>query len=226
MACEIRTVSVRAEVAIPLDGGSTPDFVTFNGFPPGREHFALRFAPCRESVPTVRIHSECITGDLFGSQRCDCGAQLQEALEMLSREGGYLLYLRQEGRGIGLYNKLDAYLLQQQGLDTYAANRHLGFPADRRDYACAADMLKAMDATRIRLLTNNPEKAAQLAAYGIQIDEVKATRTFATPYNRNYLAAKARLTGHSLVFAEPDTSCESRPRAGANGMHSKKMTAG
>jgi GTP cyclohydrolase II len=106
--------------------------------------------------------------------------------------------LRQEGRGIGLYNKLDAYLLQQQGLDTYAANRHLGLPDDQRDYECAAHMLKAMGVPQIRLLTNNPEKARQLVAYGVRVDEVIATQTFANPLNQRYLAAKALLTGHSL----------------------------
>lgn len=194
-------LSVRAEVVVPLNAGVQPHFVTFHGFPDHEEHFALRFAGCdHEDAPLVRVHSECITGDLFGSLRCDCGAQLNEAMDLLAANGGYLIYLRQEGRGIGLYNKLDAYLLQEQGLDTYAANRHLKLPDDARDYGCAASMLKAMGVSRIRLLSNNPAKAQQLAVHGIQIAEVVPTKTFINPHNQSYLTAKACLTGHSLLL--------------------------
>lgn len=197
-------VTVRTEVAIPLANGATPCFVTFNGFPKGVEHFALRFArPSPSEVPLVRVHSECITGDIFASLRCDCGAQLHEAMDLLAVEGGYLLYLRQEGRGIGLYNKIDAYLLQDEGLDTYAANRKLKLPDDARDYGCAAAMLKAMAISRIRLLSNNPGKAGQLAACGIEISENVPTQTFANPHNQRYLAAKASLRGHSLQLIAP-----------------------
>jgi GTP cyclohydrolase II len=199
---QVPVLSVRAEVAIPLLTGAKPHFVTFNGFPESFEHFALRFTgQATQDAPLVRVHSECITGDLFGSLRCDCGAQLNEALNLLAIDGGYLLYLRQEGRGIGLYNKLDAYLLQEQGLDTYEANRRLKKPDDARDYGCAAAMLTSMGITRIRLLSSNPAKAQQLAAYGIEIAAVVPTQTFLTPYNQSYLTAKATLTGHSLDLA-------------------------
>jgi GTP cyclohydrolase II len=197
-------VTVRAEVAIPLANGAVPHFVTFDGFSNGIEHFALRFArDTPKGDPLVRVHSECITGDVFASLRCDCGAQLHEAMDLLAIEGGYLLYLRQEGRGIGLYNKLDAYLLQNQGLDTYAANRQLKLPDDARDFGCAAAMLKAMAIPRIRLLSNNPGKATQLAECGIEITENIPTQTFANPHNQRYLAAKASLSGHSLQLIAP-----------------------
>jgi GTP cyclohydrolase II len=123
------------------------------------------------AAPLVRIHSECITADVFGSLRCDCGAQLDRSIRLLQAEGGILLYLRQEGRGIGLLAKIDAYRLQDQGLDTYDANRALAQPADAREYACGADMLRAMGVARIRLMTNNPDKVAQLGGSGIAIVE-------------------------------------------------------
>jgi GTP cyclohydrolase II len=139
----------------------------------------------------VRLHSECLTGDVLGSQRCDCGPQLREAVERIAAVGGYLLYLRQEGRGIGLYNKLDAYALQDAGLDTYQANVALGFGEDDRDYSVAAEMLVALGVHRIDLLTNNPDKVAQLRAAGIAVDGWVPTAVHRTPANAPYLAAKA-----------------------------------
>ena len=191
-------VAVRNAVAIPLRRGSLTTFMTFDGLAKS-DHFAIRFGDIPASgAPLVRMHSECVTGDLFGSLRCDCGAQLAEAVETLHAAGGILLYLRQEGRGIGLAAKLDAYMLQDAGLDTYAANQALSLPADARDYACGAAMLRALDVPRIRLLSNNPDKAVQLTRYGIEIVERISTGTFATEFNCGYLRAKAYATGHSL----------------------------
>ena len=122
--------------------------------------------PGAARLPLVRLHSECLTGDVFGSQRCDCGPQLREAIERITERGGYVLYLRQEGRGIGLYAKLDAYALQDAGLDTYQANLALGHAEDERDYTPAAQMLLALGASRVALLTNNPDKVEQLRDLG------------------------------------------------------------
>ncbi|WP_290370408.1 GTP cyclohydrolase II RibA, partial [Microbacterium sp. Bi128] len=138
----------------------------------------------------MRLHSECLTGDVFGSQRCDCGPQLREAVERIAAEGGFLLYLRQEGRGIGLYSKLDAYALQDVGLDTYAANLALGHGEDERDYTAAAQMLGAMGTGTLRLLSNNPDKAAQLTGLGLEVSGQVATGVHASAANLRYLAAK------------------------------------
>src|SRR4029079_9707069 len=141
------------------------------GFAPAEEHFAIVLGTPDPDLPLVRLHSECITGDVFGSQLCDCVHQLKEAVRRLAREGGYLLYLRQEGRGIGLYAKLDAYQLQSEGLDTYAANVALGYAADERDYAAAAQMLLALGLPTVRLLSNNPDKSVQLNRHGVTVVE-------------------------------------------------------
>jgi GTP cyclohydrolase II len=133
-------------------------------------------------------------------QLCDCGSQLDEALHHLDTEGGYLLYLRQEGRGIGLYAKLDAYALQEQGFDTYEANRRLDYPDDSRDYGCAAKMLRALGILHFRLLTNNPDKVAQLRSHGFKICEIVHTGVFQNPYNQRYLAAKVKHARHELVL--------------------------
>jgi len=150
------------------------------------------------AAPLVRLHSECLTGDVFRSQRCDCGPQLREAVERISEAGGYLLYLRQEGRGIGLYNKLDAYALQDAGLDTYEANLALGFAKDERDYTVAAQMLLALGVDQLDLLTNNPDKATQLQAAGIQVNSRVPTGLHLSPVNGRYLAAKA-WRGHQFL---------------------------
>ena len=144
------------------------------------------------AAPTLtRLHSECLTGDVFGSQRCDCGAQLRESVERLDAAGGYLLYLRQEGRGIGLYAKLDAYVLQDTGLDTYEANVALGYGADERDYTVAAQMLGALGVDRIALLSNNPDKATQLSRLGITVANRVPTGVHLSDANAHYLATKA-----------------------------------
>ncbi len=148
----------------------------------------------------MRPHSECLTGDVFGSERCDCGPQLREAVERISETGGFLLYLRQEGRGIGLYAKLDAYALQDAGLDTYEANTALGRAEDERDYTAAAQMLRALGAGRIRLLSNNPDKAAQLELLGVAVTERVPTGVHVSPANVRYLAAKRDHTAHTLAL--------------------------
>jgi GTP cyclohydrolase II len=201
----IPQATVRTRVTVPLrfaDGyATTARVLTFDGLVDGREHLALGLGDWESAVqatPLVRPHSECLTGDVFGSQRCDCGPQLREAVERIAEPGGLLLYLRQEGRGIGLYAKLDAYALQDAGLDTYEANVALGRGEDERDYTAAAQMLLALGARRIRLLSNNPDKQAQLEAYGVEVAERIPTGVHVSPANLRYLSAKAKHTAHTL----------------------------
>ncbi|MFC1442666.1 GTP cyclohydrolase II [Streptacidiphilus sp. N1-10] len=199
---EIPAATVRTRVGVPLrfgDGyGVDAELVTFHGLADGLEHLAVRLGdPDAAAVPLVRLHSECLTGDVFGSARCDCGPQLREAVERIARAGGYLLYLRQEGRGIGLYNKLDAYALQDGGLDTYEANAALGLPEDGRDYTAAAQMLATLGVRELDLLSNNPDKAAQLRALGVPVRDRVPTGVFATGHNLRYLRAKFTGTEHS-----------------------------
>jgi GTP cyclohydrolase II len=190
--------AIRTQVTVPLrfpDGYATTAVVTtFEGLVDGREHLALALGD-PPAVPLVRPHSECLTGDVFASQRCDCGPQLREAVERIAAAGGYLLYLRQEGRGIGLYAKLDAYALQDTGLDTYEANLALGHAADERDYTVAAQMLRALGVTTFSLLSGNPDKAAQLARLGLGVATRIPTGAHVSPANLAYLSAKAR-RGH------------------------------
>ncbi|MFJ9695257.1 GTP cyclohydrolase II [Kitasatospora sp. NPDC101183] len=195
--------TVRSRVRIPLtfpDGyRAEAEVTTFHGLEDGAEHLALAFGTVEEgATPLVRLHSECLTGDVFGSDRCDCGPQLREAVERIAEAGGYLLYLRQEGRGIGLYNKLDAYALQDSGLDTYEANAALGLPEDGRDYTAAAQMLAALDATTVDLLSNNPDKARQLADLGVTVRHRIPTGVHLSESNVRYLTAKVERTGHSI----------------------------
>ena len=147
----------------------------------------------------VRAHSECLTGDVFGSSRCDCGEQLDHSLRLLQEEGrGVLLYLRQEGRGVGLVNKISAYALQEQGLDTVEANVALGLPEDGRDYRVAAEMLIDLGVRRARLLTNNPAKVEGLGRHGVEVVERLPLRTSPNPSNLGYLRAKREKMGHLL----------------------------
>lgn len=195
----------RSRVRVPLrfqDGYSVDtELVTFHGLADGQEHVAVIIGEVGAN-PLVRLHSECLTGDVFGSARCDCGPQLREAVERIAERGGVLLYLRQEGRGIGLYNKLDAYALQDQGLDTYEANAALGLPEDGRDYTAAAQMLAALGVDSLDLLSNNPDKAEQLRELGIDVQERVPTGVFTTPHNVRYLRAKVLQTSHTLPLAE------------------------
>ena len=202
---------VRTQVSVPLrfaDGYATSARVfTFDGLSDGKEHLllglgdwqgALQRSALGGAAPLVRPHSECLTGDVLGSERCDCGPQLREAAERISASGGFLLYLRQEGRGIGLYAKLAAYALQDTGLDTYQANVALGRGEDERDYTAAVQMLGAVGLDRIRLLSNNPDKADQLAAHGVLVEERVPTGLHLTPANARYLTTKRDHTAHTL----------------------------
>ncbi|MCX7750886.1 MAG: bifunctional 3,4-dihydroxy-2-butanone-4-phosphate synthase/GTP cyclohydrolase II [Candidatus Bipolaricaulota bacterium] len=174
--------------------------ITFRDLITGQEHLALVKGEVAGEEPVlVRVHSECLTGDALGSLRCDCGDQLRAALERIEREGkGVLLYMRQEGRGIGLLGKLCAYQLQDQGLDTVEANLHLGYPADLREYGIGAQMLVDLGVKRLRLLTNNPRKVAGLSGYGLTIVETVPIEVEPNPYNLRYLKAKKEKLGHRL----------------------------
>jgi GTP cyclohydrolase II len=197
--------TVRTQVRIPLrfsDGYAvTADAVTFHGLADGAEHIAFILGSVA-NTPLVRVHSECLTGDVFGSMRCDCGPQLREAVERIAESGGVLLYLRQEGRGIGLYNKLDAYALQDEGLDTYEANLALGLPEDDRDYTAAAQMLTALGIDTLDLLTNNPDKARQLRTLGVAVRDTHRTHVHVTPANLRYLHAKVDHTQHTITLPD------------------------
>ncbi len=166
----------------------------------GDEHLALVAAGGLATQPVVRVHSECLTGDALGSQRCDCGPQLQEAMRLVAQGGGAVVYLRgHEGRGIGLLAKVAAYALQDEGRDTVEANIDLGWPADRREYGAAAAILADLGATKVTLLTNNPAKVAGLRAHGIDVAQVRGLDVGRTPHNAAYLATKARAMGHLLT---------------------------
>ncbi|MGW0210650.1 GTP cyclohydrolase II [Streptomyces sp. NPDC003233] len=204
---DLPTATVRTRVPVPLRFGDgytvTADLVTFHSLADGQEHMAVILGPSNpDQTPLVRLHSECLTGDVFGSARCDCGSQLREAAERIATTGGVLLYLRQEGRGIGVYNKLDAYALQDQGLDTYEANAALGLAEDARDYTAAAQMLAALGIGELDLLSNNPDKAAQLGTLGVTVRERVPTGVFTTAHNVRYLRAKVLQTQHTLPLME------------------------
>ncbi len=166
----------------------------------GKEHLALCHGNYQEiESPLLRIHSECLTGDVFGSRRCDCGLQLDQAMQRIVSEGaGVVLYLRQEGRGIGLLNKLRAYALQDQGLDTVDANLKLGFAADQRDFAVAAKMLGFLELPRVRLLTNNPQKVETLNRFGVCVEKREGITTPEDEFARPYISCKRERMGHFL----------------------------
>jgi len=210
MTAPLPIATIRTKVSVPLrfaDGYSTAARVfTFDGLVDGLEHLAFGLgdraaavtSAVNGSTPLIRPHSECLTGDVFGSERCDCGAQLREAVERIADVGGYLLYLRQEGRGIGLYAKLDAYALQDTGLDTYEANLALGHGEDERSYLVAAQMLLALGVSRVALLSNNPDKAEQLRHFGVTVAARVPTGVHLSQANARYLATKARRGDHTL----------------------------
>jgi GTP cyclohydrolase II len=189
-----------AEARVPLDGAEDARIVAFRPPDGGIEHLAILIGrPEAADAPLTRVHSECFTGDLLGSRRCDCGPQLHQAIRRMAAEGaGVLLYMAQEGRGIGLVNKLRAYTLQDAGLDTLDANNALGFGADERSFAAAASMLKQLGMRRVRLLTNNPDKIVGLTAHGIDVVGRVSHAIAANGENDLYLETKARRFGHLL----------------------------
>lgn len=191
------TATIVARARLPVADIGEAQIVAFREDGTGAEHVALLIGAPGGRPPLVRLHSECLTGDVFGSLKCDCGPQLHEALRLISASGGgILLYLRQEGRGIGLANKIRAYALQDRGLDTVDANRRLGFADDERDYGVAAAMLRALGCAEVRLLTNNPAKVAGLEAEGIAVVERVAHHLPVNPHNADYLDTKRRRSGH------------------------------
>ena len=193
------SVEVLARAKLPLDDMPPTQIVAFRASDDGQEHVALVVGAFGGTPPLVRLHSECLTGDVFGSLKCDCGPQLKEALHIIGANGGgVLLYLRQEGRGIGLANKIRAYSLQDRGLDTVDANQRLGFADDEREYGHAAAMLLALGIHTVRLLTNNPNKVAGLEAAGIRVAERVPHHMPANPHNADYLATKRKKSGHLL----------------------------
>jgi GTP cyclohydrolase II (EC 3.5.4.25) len=167
----------------------------------GEQHLALYKGEWNEDEPIlVRVHSSCVTGDIFGSCRCDCGPQLHKAMEMIQQEGkGIIVYMNQEGRGIGLINKLHAYKLQESGLDTVDANMQLGFKADLRDYGVGAQILRNLGVTKMRLMSNNPTKRAGLVGYGLEIVENVPIEITANPFNEEYLKTKRDRMGHTIM---------------------------
>ena len=198
-----RLVERQVEVDLPTEHG---DFklIAFRQTTTGEEHLALvkgTWAP--EEPVLVRVHSSCVTGDIFGSCRCDCGPQLHRAMQQVEREGkGVIVYMQQEGRGIGLLNKLKAYKLQEQGADTVEANLMLGFDMDARDYGVGAQILHDLGVRKMRLLTNNPRKRTGLVGYGLEIVENLPIEIQANVHNRNYLLTKKRKLGHHLGLDE------------------------
>lgn len=192
-------IEVGDEVEMPTEYG---DFklIPFRQQSNGLEHMALVKGVWRPDEPIlVRVHSSCATGDILGSKRCDCGEQLHKAMQMIDREGkGVLIYMQQEGRGIGLMNKIAAYKLQEEGYDTVDANVHLGFKPDERDYGCGAQMLRHLNVHKMRLLTNNPVKRVGLEAYGLEIVENVPIEITPNVYNERYLKTKRDRMGHTL----------------------------
>jgi GTP cyclohydrolase II len=214
--------TIRTQVELPLrfaDGYTTDaQIFSFDGLVDGGEHLAFALGdrmgphPADDGrVPLIRPHSECLTGDVFGSQRCDCGPQLREAVERIAEDGGYLLYLRQEGRGIGLYSKLEAYALQDTGVDTYAANLALGHGEDERNYVAAAQMLHTLGVSRVALLSNNPDKARQLRSYGVTVVEHVPTGVYLSAANHRYLETKAHRGGHTLKLRPVEPGAAALP---------------
>lgn len=189
------------EVDMPTEYGHFR-LIPFRQKSTGKEHVALIKGTWQPGEPIlVRVHSSCVTGDIFGSQRCDCGDQLHKSMQLIEKEGkGVVLYLNQEGRGIGLMAKIAAYKLQEEGYDTVDANIHLGYDPDERDYGVGAQILRLLNVTKMRLLTNNPVKRVGLEAYGLEITENVPIEIAPNPYNERYLHTKKDRMGHTLHF--------------------------
>ena len=196
---DARTLHLATRARLPVDGAEDAEIVAFRAPDSSDEHVALLIGQPNGTPPLVRLHSECLTGDVLGSLKCDCGPQLRAAIAAIEANGwGILLYLRQEGRGIGLVNKLRAYALQDQGFDTVDANVRLGFAVDARDFGVAARMLDLLGQCDVRLMTNNPAKVAGLEAAGIRVVERVPHKLPPNPHNARYLATKRDRTGHQL----------------------------
>lgn len=193
-------VRARVDFKVGVKSNIDAEILSFSGLKTEKEHVAVIFkkADQQAETPLVRMHSECLTGDVFHSSRCDCGEQLEETINLMGESGGIILYLRQEGRGIGLYNKIDAYRLQSEGMNTYEANNHLGFGDDLRDFTEAAQMLHALGVKKIRLVTNNPKKIRELKEHGIEIENVVNTSAHIKDGNEGYLKAKKSHGKHDL----------------------------
>jgi 3,4-dihydroxy 2-butanone 4-phosphate synthase/GTP cyclohydrolase II len=201
-----RRVSLRAEAQVPTAHGSFR-FLAYKDRITGTDHIAVVSGDLDDDAALVRVHSECLTGEAFGSLKCECGPQLDAALDAIEQDGGVVIYMRgHEGRGIGLINKLRAYSLQERGLDTVDANLALGLPADARDYAAAAGILADLGVDRVRLLTNNTDKVNQLRALGLDVVEQVPLLVGVGPNNHQYLATKAERMGHIIDGAELDSA--------------------
>ena len=198
-------VEMGEKVNMPTEHGHFK-LIPFRQTSNGLEHIALIKGEWEENEPIlVRVHSSCMTGDIFGSMRCECGEQLHKAMELIEKEGkGVVVYMNQEGRGIGLMNKIKAYKLQEEGMDTVDANLHLGFDADERDYGVGAQILREIGVTQIRLLTNNPVKRIGLEAYGLSIIENVPIEITPNPYNSFYMHTKKTRMGHVLEYVKSD----------------------
>lgn len=198
-----RLVERQVDVKLPTAYGDF-DLIAFKQTTTGEEHLALVKGEWKPDEPVlVRVHSSCVTGDIFGSCRCDCGPQLHRAMELIEKEGrGVIVYMQQEGRGIGLLNKLKAYKLQEQGADTVEANLMLGFDMDARDYGVGAQILHDLGVRKMRLLTNNPKKRTGLVGYGLEIVENLPIEIKPNAHNRDYLLTKKRKMGHHLGLEE------------------------
>lgn len=192
-------LTISAHARLPVAANAEAHIYGFRSDADATDHIALVVGKRDGSTPVVRLHSECLTGDVLGSLKCDCGPQLHAALDQMSAASwGVLLYLRQEGRGIGLINKLRAYALQDQGFDTVDANQRLGFAIDARDFSTAARMLELLNVPKVKLLTNNPEKVAGLEACGVTVEQRLPVQIAANPHNEFYLDTKRDRTGHQL----------------------------
>jgi GTP cyclohydrolase II len=196
----VAEVRARVQLKVGKHSDIPAEIVSFHGLLDGEEHVALIFnrADQTQEAPLIRMHSECLTGDVFHSSRCDCGEQLNECIDKMHQVGGIILYLRQEGRGIGLYNKIDAYVLQSQGMNTYEANNHLGFADDLRDFSDAVLMLQALGLEKVKLVTNNPRKLNALKEAGIEVLEQVGTSAHIKEGNEAYLETKVKFGSHTL----------------------------
>jgi len=188
------------EVDMPTDHGHFR-LIAFDQTNTNEVHLALVKGAWEKDEPVlVRVHSSCFTGDILGSLRCDCGDQLHAAMQMVEKEGkGIILYMNQEGRGIGLVNKLKAYKLQENGMDTVEANLHLGFPMDKRDYGIGAQILRSLGISKLRLMSNNPKKRAGLLGYGLEVTETVPIEAVPNPHNEKYLQTKRDKLGHDIL---------------------------